>query len=155
MAEMECISASMEKAESDLDDSESEDENIEESSINKKSLPEKSKRTYELTYYSFIEWTRKNLNKTSSFSEDVLLDYFRELSEKYKSPLSLWRDYSMLKSTLRLNHDVDIEKYSKLRAFLSRKTRGYQAKQTKTFTLSDFNKFLVEAPDDTYLVIKV
>lgn len=122
---------------------------------NKKTLPEKSRKTYELTYNTFMKWRKKNVKEVSSFSENVLLEYFRELSEKYKSPLSLWRNYSILKSMLNINHDVDIEEYSKLRTYLSRKTKGYQAKQSKMFSLDDINKFLAEAPDDSYLVVKV
>lgn len=142
-----------------LIDSDSELEQLEEEnklSANKKTLPEKSRKTYEVTYNTFMKWKKKNVKKEiSSFCEEVLLDYFRELSEKYKSPLSLWRNYSILKSMLRINHNVDIEEYSKLRGYLSRKTKGYQAKQSKMFSLEEINKFIAEAPDDSYLVVKV
>mgnify|MGYP005986404917 CR=1 FL=1 len=58
--------------------------------------------------------------KIKSFSENVVLAYFAELSEKYKSS-SLWFFYSMLKAVLRIAHDVDLDKYGTLRSFLKRK----------------------------------
>lgn len=123
---------------------------------NRKILPKKSKQAYEATYKAFMEWRKKNVKQQDgSFSERVLLDYFEELTEKFKSPLSFWRTYSMLKSTLNVYHGVDIEKYTKLRAFLSLKNKGYTAKQSKVFNLKDVNKFLTEAPDEYYLGVKV
>lgn len=115
-------------------------------------LPEKSKKKYEMVYKCFMSW-RKNHN-VGSFSENVLLVYFNELAKKYKSS-SLWSFYSMLRSTLKLNNGVDIEIYTKLRAFLKRTSEGYQAKKAKTFTPEEINKFINEAPDTIYLATKV
>lgn len=117
-----------------------------------KLLPEKSRKQYELAYKAFMDW-RKNRN-VNSLSEDVLLVYFSQLSQKYKSS-SLWSTYSILKSTLCIYHNVKLEYYSKLRAFLKRKSEGYQAKKSQTFTPQQIDKFINEAPDDKYLAIKV
>lgn len=93
-------------------------------------------------------------NATSSFSENVLLAYFRELAIKYKSS-SLWARYSMLKSTLNLNQGVNIETYPKLVAFLKRKSENYNRKKAKTLTSEQIKMFLNEAPDQNYLATKV
>ena len=51
------------------------------------SLPPTSRERYICTYNSFIEW-RKRM-KSTSFSENVLLAYFKKLSESNKPP-TLW-----------------------------------------------------------------
>src|SRR5699024_3808885 len=102
-------------------------------------LPEKSRKKYEQVYKTFMDWRiQKNV---SSFSENVLIAYLGELSDKYKSS-SLWAVYSMLRSTLIINNDINIETYSKLKAFLKRKSEGYQAKKAKTFTPEEVQKFI-------------
>uniref|UniRef100_A0A6P7GY87 Uncharacterized protein LOC114348327 n=1 Tax=Diabrotica virgifera virgifera TaxID=50390 RepID=A0A6P7GY87_DIAVI len=115
-------------------------------------IPETSKSIYNKTYATFNEWRVRNNAK--SFSENVLLAYFAELSAKYK-PSSLWSLYSMIKSMLRINHDVDLEKYGKLRAFLKRKSEGFQAKKSSTLTPEQIRKFIDKAPDEIYLLHKV
>ncbi|KAJ8918799.1 hypothetical protein NQ315_011083 [Exocentrus adspersus] len=115
-------------------------------------VPEKSKKKYELAYKSFMNW--RNENGASSFSENLLLTYFGKLAERYKSS-SLWTTYSMLRSMLNIHHNENIEKYSKLRAFLKSKSEGYHAKKAKIFTPSQINAFIDEAPDYTYLATKV
>ena len=52
-------------------------------------LPEKSKRQYAASYNQFKKWRQtKNFR---SFSEEVLIVYFNELSKDMK-PLTLWAD---------------------------------------------------------------
>lgn len=115
-------------------------------------LPEKSKKIYEDRYCRFMDY-RKNKN-IGSFSENVLIAYFAELSQKLKSS-TLWSVYSMLKSTLSTHHNVDLAKYLKLRAFLKRQKDGYQPKKSKVFEKEEVIKFLSEAPDANYLSTKV
>lgn len=115
-------------------------------------LPDKSRKLYNTAYKTFMDW-RSDKN-ASSFSENTLLAYFTELSKKYKSS-TLWTQYSMLKSTLSINNSINIESYPKLRAFLKRKSEGYEAKKAKTFTADELNKFIQEAPDEIYLATKV
>lgn len=115
-------------------------------------LPQKSKDRYEKTYISFCEWCKKK--KIEGFSENVLLIYFNEMA-KGKLSSTLWSIYSMLKSTLVVKENVDISKYSRLIAFLKRKSVGYRAKKSKVLRREEMNKFLSEAPDDRYLLIKV
>uniref|UniRef100_A0A6P7HBE7 Uncharacterized protein LOC114346606 isoform X2 n=1 Tax=Diabrotica virgifera virgifera TaxID=50390 RepID=A0A6P7HBE7_DIAVI len=56
---------------------------------------------------------------------------------------------------LRINHDVDLEKYDKLRVFLKRKSEGFQAKKSSTLTPEQIRKFIDKAPDEIYLLHKV
>lgn len=115
-------------------------------------LPEKSQDKYKSVYKNFLDWcSGKNAN---SFTENVLLAYFNELSTKYKAS-SLWTFYSMLRSTLNINNGIHIENYSKLRAFLKRKSEKHIVKKAKTFTPEQLNSFINEAPDESYLATKV
>lgn len=115
-------------------------------------VPEKSKQKYTLSYNLFMEWCKEQ--KTSSCSENVLIAYFGNISSKFKSS-TLWSQYSMLKTMLNINKGVDISNYSKLRAFLKRKSDGYRARKSKVFTTNEIDKFIKEAPDSIYLLAKV
>ncbi|RVE54348.1 hypothetical protein evm_000833 [Chilo suppressalis] len=114
-------------------------------------LPEKSRKIYEKTYEEFMDWRMKK--NTTSYFENVLLVYFQEMSEKLKSP-TLWTKFSMLKSILGIHHNIDMTKYSKLIAFLKRKSEGYKGKKSKTFSPDQIKKFMSEAPDKIYLFSK-
>lgn len=61
----------------------------------------------------------------------------------------------MVKSTVQINENVDISKYAKLIAFLKRQNDGYEAKKSKILTMDNLIKFFSDAPDDTFLLIKV
>lgn len=119
--------------------------------------PVKSKARYEATYNMFKQWCVEK--KINSFAEEnvllVLLAYFVERSQKLKSPASLWSEYSMLKTSISINDNKDISKHLKLLAFLKRKNVGYKPKKSNVFTREEVNKFLSEAPDDTYLLMKL
>ncbi|XP_050300116.1 uncharacterized protein LOC126738720 [Anthonomus grandis grandis] len=95
---------------------------------------------------------RTNKNVTS-FSENVVMAYFLELGSKMKYS-TLWANYSMLKATLDIRHDVDISKYSKLRAFLKRQAHASGAcrmDELVKMTVQDIqdllSKLLVTIPD--------
>lgn len=84
-------------------------------------LPNKSADKYVQAYEKFVLWQKEK--KIDSFSESVMLVYFNELSANYQSS-TLWSVYSMLKSTINVNHGVDISTYQKLKAFLKKKSVG-------------------------------
>ena len=88
-------------------------------------LPKKSKGKYEMVYEKFMSWCRDN--GVHSFSENVFLAYFDNLKQKYKLS-SLWAFYSMLRSTINIKHNVNIENYPKLRAFLKILSDGFRSK---------------------------
>ncbi|XP_050302598.1 uncharacterized protein LOC126740553 [Anthonomus grandis grandis] len=114
-------------------------------------LPVKSRNKYNYVYNRFMDY-RTNKNVTS-FSENVVMAYFLELGSKMNSS-TLWANCSMLKATLAIRHDVDISEYSKLRAFL-KQAHAYKPKKSKILTKEEINKFIQEAPDKEYLMIKV
>ncbi|KAK5645176.1 hypothetical protein RI129_006476 [Pyrocoelia pectoralis] len=115
-------------------------------------LPEKSRKIYEKFYNQFMEWRTKN--NIASYSENVLIVYFEELSNKIKSP-SLWTRYSIRKSTLNIKNQINIAQYPKLHALLKRKSEGYNGKKSKTFSPNEIKTFINEAPDSNYLLTKV
>lgn len=115
-------------------------------------LPEKSKETYIKAYDNFQKW--KSTKGVKSISEPVLLVYFQHLSCTQKSS-SLWCTYSMLRSTISMKHNINIKTYAKLLAFLKRKSEGHQSKKSKVFTPMNIETFLNEAPDHSYLAVKV
>ena len=81
-------------------------------------LPEKSRRLYMSNYTKFKDWCMSNGVR---INEDTVLAYFYEKSKRIK-PSSLWSEYSMVKSTLLINDNVDISKFEKLKAFLKRQS---------------------------------
>lgn len=115
-------------------------------------LPEKSKKRYEQTYKNFKDWC--SAKQVFTTSEKVMLAYLMQRADILQPP-SLWCEYSMLKSTIYLNENIDISSYKKLQAFLKRKNIGHRPKKSSVFTREDIVKFLVEAPDDIYLMKKV
>ncbi|XP_063370767.1 uncharacterized protein LOC134659091 [Cydia amplana] len=114
-------------------------------------LPQKSKERYITTYENFISWQKEK--NTTSFCQEVLLLYFEEISAKYK-PSSLWAIYSMLKSGLKRSHNINMEEYGQLSAFLKKLSKGYVCKKVKALTYENVEKFIDEAPDDKYLATK-
>lgn len=116
-------------------------------------LPIKSRKRYELANSQFEDWRKKN-NVKSSYSENVLMAYFGELSAKV-SPNTLWTQYSMLKSTLSIHQNINISQYIKLRAFLKRKNDGYLPKKSKVLSSQEIQTFLNDAPNNKFLLHKV
>lgn len=60
----------------------------------------------------------------------------------------------MVKSSLSIKKGVDIGKYLKLRAYLKKKSEGYQAKKSPVFTKQQVEMFLREVPDEKFLGMK-
>jgi hypothetical protein len=115
-------------------------------------LPNKSRKLYDAAYNRFREWCVEK--KARIYTENVWLAYFSEKSKDNKSS-TLWAQYSMIRSSLIVNTNIDISKYPKLMAFLERNSDGYQAKKSKVLTRDQMEIFLSEANDNEYLMIKV
>lgn len=115
-------------------------------------LPNKSKKIYEVCYKRFTEWCETK--SVGNITENVVLAYLKEKSEILK-PSTLWSEYSMLKATLLINNNVEIRNFQKLIPFLKKKSVGYRPKKSKVFSREQLDKFLVEAPDSKYLMMKV
>ncbi|KAJ3646601.1 hypothetical protein Zmor_024182 [Zophobas morio] len=56
---------------------------------------------------------------------------------------------------MNIRHNVNIGNFSKLVSFLKRKNDGYKAKKSRVFFKEEFYKFLQEAEDSKYLMMKV
>lgn len=115
-------------------------------------LPNKSKAKYEYAYKRFMDYCQEK--KTTSRSENVVIAYFSDLSTKLKAS-TLWSNYSMLRATLSTKEDIDISKYSKLRAFLKRQGDNYKPKKSKVLSNKQIETFITQAPDHIYLMNKV
>ena len=115
-------------------------------------LPEKSANRYKKEYNIFMSWCKEK--SVNSLKEEVFLAYFSSLSKICK-PNTLWSRYSMLKAVLKIEKNVNIGDYFKLTAYLKKKNVGFTPKKAKIFTKEEISKFLSEAPDDIYLMIKV
>lgn len=87
----------------------------------KELLPSKSHSRYEQVYKEFQNWKKKK--ETTSNSERVLLAYFTELKQNNVSS-TLWAKYSMLKSTMKINDQIDISTYASLTAMLKKESKG-------------------------------
>ena len=77
-------------------------------------LPTKSRKRYGQVYKLFTEWPSEK--KFSSFFEEILIVYFNEKTKNLKP--SLWSIYSMLRVTIKLNQNIDIANYGKLKSIL-------------------------------------
>lgn len=116
-------------------------------------LPKKSVQQYDIAYSNFLSWCRMK-NVEGKFSEPVFLAYLEEKSKVWKSS-TLWSKFSMIKSSVLVKNGVDVSKYFKVIAFLKRKNEGYSPKKSKTLTFEQVQRFINEAPDEKYLMVKV
>ncbi|XP_037043341.1 uncharacterized protein LOC119079497 [Bradysia coprophila] len=113
---------------------------------------DKSRHRYDAVYGKFRKW--QEAQDTNSFTEEVLLKYFGEMA-KTVSPASLRSVYSMLKPMLSSKHNVNIGEYDQLLAFLKKAKEGLiRNNLPRQFTADEVNKFLQEASDTEYVVVK-
>ncbi|KAJ8913975.1 hypothetical protein NQ315_008967 [Exocentrus adspersus] len=116
-------------------------------------LPEKSSSGYEREYRDFKNWQQKN--GVNGVTEDVLLAYMNQLSARF-NPNSLWAKWSMLKSCLEIKESVQIRRFQKvIIAFLKRKNERYIPRKAKVLSKEQVERFLLDAPDDLWLLAKI
>lgn len=115
-------------------------------------LPAKSHQKYEKQYKHFESWC--NSKGTNSVKEEVFLAYFADLQKTFQ-PNTLWSKYSMLKCVLQVKRNVDLSPYFKLTLFIKKQNVGYRPKKAKIFNKAEVSRFIEEAPDEIYLLIKV
>jgi tRNA 2-selenouridine synthase SelU len=115
-------------------------------------IPQKSRVAYETTYSRLEEWRSKQ--KVNCINEKVMLAYFLEKSKIVK-PSTLWSVYSMLRTLISINKNLDLSKYTNLIAFFKRQSEGYRAKKSESFSKENIEKFLTTANDEDYLMHKV
>lgn len=123
------------------DSSEFEDEEL---------VPEKSKFKYQKTYEAFKKWCLEK--NCTVVNERVLLAYFSKEQSKYSTA---WSIYSMLRLTLKVNDNVNIANYTKLKDYLKSKSDGYHAKSSRSFTKDEIYRFIKDAPNVDFLAAKV
>lgn len=116
-------------------------------------LPDKSKNAYEKVYKSFKNWCAEK-NAGDTVTESVLLVYFTKELHKLKAS-TMWSTYSMLRATLNIKENVDIKNFTKLRAHLKKQNKGYHAKKSAILTKDQVYQFVIDAPDQQYLAMKV
>lgn len=85
---------------------------------------------------------------------NTLLAYFDNELKEYASSTK-WLDFSMLRTCISKNHNIDFKKYSSLIAYLKRASVGYVGKKSDIFTKEQLIRFLREADDQLYLTSKV
>lgn len=115
-------------------------------------LPTKSREKYQSVYDTFQKW--KQNKKVKLITENVVLAYFGELTKKYQPP-TLRSTYWMLRNTLNINENINLEDFKQLTAFLKRQSSGYQSKKSKIFSAEEIKQFLDTAPDEQYFATKV
>lgn len=115
-------------------------------------LPEKSKSKYDKAYNDFKSWCERN--KVDTIDERSLLVYF-SVELKQAKCSTAWSIYSMLKSTLHVKENIDLKGYNNLRTLLKRKSTGYQPKKSSILSKAEIYKFIKDAPDYEFLVVKV
>lgn len=99
-----------------------------------------------------MKW--EQAHKTKITSESIMIAYFSESGQKYKSS-TLWSVYSMLKATLKLKDKIDIDAYHSLKAFFEKESSGFTSKKSNVPSFESVEKFLSEAPNSEYLATKV
>lgn len=117
-----------------------------------KLLPKKSKDNYDKEFRHFEEWRKQQ--SITGINEEVMLAYFHIYRRKI-APSSLWTKYSMLRSTLKVYMNSDISKYGKLISYLKSEARTHKSKKAKILERLHIEKFLNEAPNNKYLMMKV
>lgn len=70
------------------------------------------------------------------------------------APSTIWNRYSMLKTTIQRNDNINIE-YPKLLSQLKKNAVGFNAKKTKVFLPDEIRRFFTEADDLQHLCSKV
>ncbi|CAB0039183.1 unnamed protein product [Trichogramma brassicae] len=101
-------------------------------------------------------WKEEHRDSLSNNEENNLIVYFKYLKETRKlSPSTLWSIWSMLRSTLSTNEDIDIKQFQRLKNLVKNNSKGYKPKKSSVFQWKEIMKFIEEAPDEQYLATKI
>lgn len=94
------------------------------------------------------------MNNFEPVTEAGCIAYFNEKA-KVAKPSTLWTEYSMLNYSLMVDKNINIKEFRELAQLLKELSFGYESKKSKVFSMAQILKFLNEAPDDRYLMMKV
>lgn len=117
-----------------------------------KLVPEKSNKLYQQAYCIYRRWLQTT--KYSSTTKDTVLAYFNYLSKK-NAPSTCWTTFSKLKSLIKLKENINIGTYYDVIAFLKQNKKGYKPKQSEISTSEQVKDFILHAPDELFLDVKV
>lgn len=115
-------------------------------------LPKKSCERYENEYRLFCKWRQQK--KIDTVSDDILLVYLSDKAKSMKAS-TLWSRFSMIKGCLAVKENFNVTNLPKTTAFLKRQSVGYTPKKSKVLTADQVTKFILEAPDEKWLLTKV
>ncbi|PSN38514.1 hypothetical protein C0J52_22136, partial [Blattella germanica] len=68
---------------------------------------------------------------------------------------SLWCTYSKLKTILRVREKVDVSSFTNVVSFLKKMSVRHVPRKSNVLSRSQIDEFLLNAPDDVFLLIKV
>lgn len=125
---------------------------LEAAKVSAELLPRKSCERYENEYRLFCKWRQQK--EVNTVSDDTLLVYLSEKAKSMKAS-TLWSRFSMLKSCLAVKENVNVSNLPKSIAFLKRQSVGYTPKKSKVLTADQVAKFILEAPDEKWLLTKI
>lgn len=134
-----------------------EPEQIMDLAADSKLIPTKSSERYWNAYNAFTKWQQTRDTEADAddcLAEETLQIYFNELSKKV-APSTLWSQYSMLKTMLNSNHNLNIANYPKLVSFLKKNAQGFRSKKGHVFHVEEIQRFVCDAPNEIYLASKV
>nr|XP_046479430.1 uncharacterized protein LOC124217610 [Neodiprion pinetum] len=117
-------------------------------------ISRKSSDRYLLVYNTYKTWRGENKKSLPSSEENNLIIYFQTLKEKLKPP-TLWSIWSMLKKTLNIYEKINIHHFLTLKSLIKTNAKGYKPKKACALRWNHITKFMDEAPDHTYLAMKV
>lgn len=115
-------------------------------------VPEKSRKTYEKAYDNYCLW--KKQNNVQKSSPNIIKAYILHMQDKYK-PSSMWTKLSMLKSMLLRHENINLENFPEIKIYMKKISKNHIPKKAYVFSHDDYTKFLLEAPDNEYLIHKV
>ncbi|KAJ6626763.1 Transcription factor grauzone, partial [Pseudolycoriella hygida] len=115
-------------------------------------MHKKSINRYRQAYEVFKKW--QTSYGSTGYDEKTMMAYFASVEEKY-SPNTMWSMYSMIRKTIIWKHNIDISKHSKLLSWLKQKNGGYKSTRSNVFEAEEISRFVVEAPNSSYLAMKV
>lgn len=122
--------------------------------VQTETLPKKSSDRYLLVYSTYKKWREENKNALSKSEENNLIVYFGTLKGKLKPP-TLWSIWSMLRKTLNAKDGIDISNFLNLKSIIKTNSKGYKPKKAFVLRWNQVMTFMNEAPDSTYLAMKV
>ncbi|PSN46301.1 hypothetical protein C0J52_12849 [Blattella germanica] len=77
------------------------------------------------------------------------------MQSKVFAASSLWCTYSKLKTILRVREKVDVSSFTNVVSFLKKMSVRHVPRKSNVLSRSQIDEFLLNAPDDVFLLIKV